>query len=81
MAGILHLLHTIFRLSLLSGQFHFPHKNTAHGEYLQNNQGDDLVSGLKTPDSIEVLESISPSVYDQLCIIKNKLEKYFRDMQ
>jgi len=51
------------------------------GEFLMNAQGEDVVAGIRTPDSIEKLEEIMPSVYKQLVRIYRKLEKHYKDMQ
>ncbi|HVZ83930.1 MAG TPA: pyruvate, phosphate dikinase [Terracidiphilus sp.] len=51
------------------------------GEYLMNAQGEDVVSGVRTPLSISELERVMPKVYDQLRAITWKMEKHYRDMQ
>jgi pyruvate,orthophosphate dikinase len=51
------------------------------GEYLMNAQGEDVVSGVRTPLSISELERAMPLVYDQLRTITGKMEKHYRDMQ
>ncbi len=51
------------------------------GEYLMNAQGEDVVSGVRTPLSISELERAMPKVYDQLRAITWKMEKHYRDMQ
>ena len=51
------------------------------GEYLMNAQGEDVVSGVRTPLSISELERAMPKVYDQLRTITGKMEKHYRDMQ
>jgi len=51
------------------------------GEYLMNAQGEDVVSGVRTPLSISELERAMPLVYEQLRAITGKLEKHYRDMQ
>ena len=51
------------------------------GEYLMNAQGEDVVSGVRTPLSISELEKAMPSVYEQLKDITRKMEKHYRDMQ
>src|SRR6188472_4558841 len=52
-----------------------------YGEFMVNAQGEDVVAGIRTPDSIEKLEKIMPKAYGQLVEVYQKLEKYFRDMQ
>jgi pyruvate,orthophosphate dikinase len=51
------------------------------GEYLMNAQGEDVVSGVRTPLPISELERAMPMVYEQLRTITGKLEKHYRDMQ
>jgi pyruvate,orthophosphate dikinase len=51
------------------------------GEYLMNAQGEDVVSGVRTPLSISELEKAMPKVYQQLKDITRKMEKHYRDMQ
>jgi pyruvate, orthophosphate dikinase len=51
------------------------------GEYMMQAQGEDLVSGVRTPEPISKLKEVMPKVYTELEIIANKLEKYFSDMQ
>jgi pyruvate,orthophosphate dikinase len=51
------------------------------GEYLMNAQGEDVVSGVRTPLPISELERVMPKVYEQLRSITWKMEKHYRDMQ
>jgi pyruvate,orthophosphate dikinase len=50
-------------------------------EYLMNAQGEDVVSGIRTPVHISELEKAMPKAYQQLRTITWKLEKHCRDMQ
>jgi pyruvate, orthophosphate dikinase len=52
-----------------------------YGEFLMNAQGEDVVSGVRTPVLILELQKIMPDVYDQLREITTRLEKHYRDMQ
>jgi pyruvate, orthophosphate dikinase len=52
-----------------------------YGEFLINAQGEDVVSGVRTPVHISQLEKIMPDVYRQLHEITTRLEKHYRDMQ
>ncbi len=52
-----------------------------YGEFLMNAQGEDVVAGIRTPQSIEELGKIMPDVYSQLLDAKNKLEQHYKDMQ
>ncbi len=51
------------------------------GEYLMNAQGEDVVSGVRTPLPISELEKAMPKVFDQLKDITRRMEKHYRDMQ
>src|SRR5690242_3774745 len=55
--------------------------NEFYGEFLMNAQGEDVVSGVRTPVHISELEKIMPEVYNQLRDITTRLEKHYRDMQ
>jgi pyruvate,orthophosphate dikinase len=52
-----------------------------YGEFLLNAQGEDVVSGVRTPVPILELEKIMPDVYTQLRDITTRLEKHYKDMQ
>src|SRR5262250_2263992 len=52
-----------------------------YGEFLLNAQGEDVVSGVRTPVPIVELEKVMPEVYNQLRDITTRLEKHYRDMQ
>src|SRR6202158_1010617 len=52
-----------------------------YGEFLMNAQGEDVVSGVRTPVPIVELEKIMPDVYNQLREITTRLEKHYKDMQ
>src|SRR5258708_4965474 len=52
-----------------------------YGEFLMNAQGEDVVSGVRTPVPILELHKIMPHVYDQLRDITTRLEKHYKDMQ
>jgi pyruvate,orthophosphate dikinase len=51
------------------------------GEYLMNAQGEDVVSGVRTPNPISHLEDAMPKVYAQLKDITRRMEMHYRDMQ
>jgi pyruvate,orthophosphate dikinase len=55
--------------------------NEFYGEFLMNAQGEDVVSGVRTPVPILELKKIMPDVYDQLREITTRLEKHYRDVQ
>ena len=52
-----------------------------YGEYLMNAQGEDVVSGVRTPIPINELEKMMPEVYHQLHDITTRLEKHYKDVQ
>jgi len=52
-----------------------------YGEFLMNAQGEDVVAGIRTPQTIDQLKEQNPDVYDQFVTIVNKLENHYHDMQ
>ncbi|MDR0396848.1 MAG: pyruvate, phosphate dikinase [Oscillospiraceae bacterium] len=56
-------------------------ENKLYGEYLLNAQGEDVVSGVRTPQPIATLADAMPAVYNQFTQVAEKLEKHFHDMQ
>jgi pyruvate, orthophosphate dikinase len=52
-----------------------------YGEFLMNAQGEDVVSGVRTPVPIGELEKINPEAYHQLREITARLEQHYRDVQ
>jgi len=55
-------------------------ENVFYGEYLMNAQGEDVVSGARTPLHISQLEKDDPKMYKQLDRIRKILEKHYRDV-
>jgi pyruvate, orthophosphate dikinase len=67
--------------------------NEVYGEYLPNAQGEDVVAGIRTPQSIteaarlemsdekSSLQTLMPAVFEELKSITKRLEKHYRDMQ
>jgi len=51
------------------------------GEYLVNAQGEDVVAGIRTPQSISQLQDSMPEVYQQFTDIAKKLENHYTDVQ
>ncbi len=51
------------------------------GEYLINAQGEDVVAGIRTPESLDQMRQTLPQCYQKLTDIYKKLEKHYRDMQ
>ena len=51
------------------------------GEFLMNAQGEDVVAGIRTPETIDSLKNINEAVYNQFVDVANTLENHYRDMQ
>ncbi len=68
-------------------------ENYFYGEYLVNAQGEDVVAGIRTPQSLTIkgremeggtlpsMEETMPEVFKQLDDLRLKLEKHFREIQ
>jgi pyruvate,orthophosphate dikinase len=52
-----------------------------YGEYLINAQGEDVVAGVRTPESIPNLSGAMPKSYEELAALCDRLERHFADMQ
>ncbi len=52
-----------------------------YGEFLLNAQGEDVVSGARTPERIEDLKGEMPQAYGELDRVARTLERHFRDVQ
>jgi len=52
-----------------------------YGEFLMNAQGEDVVAGIRTPQTIDQLREVMPEVYEQFAKIANTLETHYKDMQ
>ncbi len=55
--------------------------NKLYAEFLMNAQGEDVVSGVRTPQTIEQMAETDPKSYEQLLSIAQTLEKHYKDMQ
>ncbi|HWH94795.1 MAG TPA: pyruvate, phosphate dikinase [Baekduia sp.] len=51
------------------------------GDFLPNAQGEDVVSGVRTPRDIRELKAWQPEVHEQLFSILRQLERHYGDMQ
>ena len=51
------------------------------GEFLMNAQGEDVVAGIRTPETIDQLKDENPAVYAQFADIVSRLENHYADMQ
>ena len=56
-------------------------ENHLFGEYLMNAQGEDVVAGIRTPQSIDTLKEVMPECYEQFSKICKILENHYKDMQ
>jgi pyruvate,orthophosphate dikinase len=68
-------------------------ENAFYGEYLINAQGEDVVAGIRTPQHLTIagklanqsnlpaMEETMPEVFNELNIVRDTLEKHYRDMQ
>jgi pyruvate,orthophosphate dikinase len=52
-----------------------------YGEFLMNAQGEDVVAGIRTPQTIDQMKEVNAQAYDQFVKIAETLEKHYRDMQ
>ncbi len=51
------------------------------GDFLPNAQGEDVVSGVRTPRDIAELRDWLPEVHEHLLVILSRLERHYGDMQ
>ncbi len=51
------------------------------GEYLLNAQGEDIVSGIRTPSNISELKNFNEEIYTQLYNIAKNMENHYLDVQ
>ncbi len=56
-------------------------ENKVYGEFLSNAQGEDVVSGTRTPKDIKELEELMPEAYEEFMNIVDTLEEHYKDMQ
>ena len=56
-------------------------ENKLYGEFLIDAQGEDIVSGVRTPEPIYKLEAKMPTTYQQLFQTGQNLEKHYREPQ
>jgi pyruvate,orthophosphate dikinase len=52
-----------------------------YGEFLANAQGEDVVSGIRTPERVEAMKERMPRAFEQLLETMRRLEEHYRDMQ
>lgn len=56
-------------------------ENVKYGEYLMNAQGEDVVAGVRTPNTLATMETALPDIHRQLFDIFDNLERHFKNMQ
>ena len=56
-------------------------ENIFYGEYLMNAQGEDVVAGIRTPETLGRLKRELPEIYKELDKVRDRLEKHYKDMQ
>lgn len=68
-------------------------ENRLYGEYLINAQGEDVVAGIRTPHPLTIeekeaqgadlpaMEEALPTVFADLCAVRERLEAHYKDMQ
>jgi pyruvate,orthophosphate dikinase len=68
-------------------------ENAFYGEYLVNAQGEDVVAGIRTPMPLTIAEAEAghskqpsmeenmPAMFAELCHVREKLERHYKDMQ
>jgi pyruvate, orthophosphate dikinase len=54
---------------------------TPSGDFLPNAQGEDVVSGVRTPRDLHDMKEAMPEAYEELMEILRTLEGHYRDMQ
>src|SRR4051794_567514 len=54
---------------------------TPSGDFLVNAQGEDVVSGVRTPRDLHEMDEVMPDAYAKLLEILGTLEQHYRDMQ
>jgi pyruvate,orthophosphate dikinase len=52
-----------------------------YGEFLMNAQGEDVVAGIRTPQTIDQLKDTNESAYNDFVKIADTLENHYKDMQ
>ena len=56
-------------------------ENKLYGEFLMNAQGEDVVAGIRTPQTIDQLKEVSPQAYQKFSEISKALEAHYKNMQ
>lgn len=56
-------------------------EKTLYGEFLVNAQGEDVVAGIRTPQTISAMAQELPMIFEQFINTCKMLEQHYRDMQ
>jgi len=56
-------------------------ENKLFGEYLVNAQGEDVVAGIRTPKTIDMMEEEMPDMYRELQTLRERLETHYKEVQ
>lgn len=56
-------------------------ENKLFGEFLMNAQGEDVVAGIRTPQTIDQLKDVMPNCYKKFTQVCATLENHYHDMQ
>jgi len=56
-------------------------ENRLFGEYLVNAQGEDVVAGIRTPKTIDMMQEEMPEMYQELLVLRERLEAHYAEVQ
>jgi pyruvate,orthophosphate dikinase len=56
-------------------------ENRLFGEYLVNAQGEDVVAGIRTPKTIDMMQDEMPEMYQELQALRERLEAHYAEVQ
>ena len=56
-------------------------ENRLFGEYLVNAQGEDVVAGIRTPKTIDMMQEEMPDMYQELLVLRDRLEDHYAEVQ
>ena len=56
-------------------------ENKIFGEFLMNAQGEDVVAGIRTPQSMDALKEVNEKAYNDFVKYARRLENHYKDMQ
>lgn len=56
-------------------------EDVLYGEFLMNAQGEDVVAGIRTPQTIAQLQQTNAAAYADFAAAAKKLEKHYKDVQ